>query len=141
MDGHRLFNRLFRTLGSYMKQNKQSIAKWCKALRSGKYKQGKGSLQSKKGHCCLGVACELFIPKLLQERSLDGCLNFDVPQDQPYLRARPEHFIGSIDNDFYIKTYTHLIDLNDTGIENFNSFTFNEIADLLEAVYIHNVLD
>lgn len=45
---------------------KPSIAtKWVKALRSGKYKQGKQALKtrSRKGivrHCCLGVLCELY---------------------------------------------------------------------------------
>lgn len=45
---------------------KLSIAeKWVKALRSGKYKQGKQSLKTKSErgvvrHCCLGVLCELY---------------------------------------------------------------------------------
>lgn len=39
--------------------------KWVKALRSGKYKQGKHALKykSERGvvrHCCLGVLCELY---------------------------------------------------------------------------------
>jgi len=45
---------------------KQSIMKkWVKALRSGRYKQGKDCLKSKSKrgvtrHCCLGVLCELY---------------------------------------------------------------------------------
>lgn len=44
---------------------KKDIAKkWVKALRSGKYKQGKHALktETKHGtqHCCLGVLCELY---------------------------------------------------------------------------------
>lgn len=44
---------------------KKDIAKkWVKALRSGKYKQGKTALkvETKTGlrHCCLGVLCELY---------------------------------------------------------------------------------
>jgi hypothetical protein len=39
--------------------------KWVKALRSGKYKQGKGYLKqftskNEPRHCCLGVLCELY---------------------------------------------------------------------------------
>lgn len=34
---------------------KESLAKWLAALRSGEYKQGKGSLKSHEGYCCLGV--------------------------------------------------------------------------------------
>lgn len=30
---------------------------WLKALRSGEYVQGEGSLLSREGYCCLGVAC------------------------------------------------------------------------------------
>ena len=41
------------------------MKKWVKALRSGKFKQGQGTLKqfNKKGqaqHCCLGVLCELY---------------------------------------------------------------------------------
>lgn len=32
--------------------------KWLRALRSGKYKQGRGALHTRRNHlCCLGVAC------------------------------------------------------------------------------------
>ena len=44
---------------------KEVMVKWVKALRSGKFKQGQGTLKqfNKKGqeqHCCLGVLCELY---------------------------------------------------------------------------------
>ena len=35
--------------------------KWVEALRSGKYKQGRGQLNSENRYCCLGVLCEVFI--------------------------------------------------------------------------------
>ncbi len=35
--------------------------KWVAALRSGEYKQTKKHLTDDMGHCCLGVACELYI--------------------------------------------------------------------------------
>jgi hypothetical protein len=35
--------------------------KWIAALRSGKYKQGRGRLNGPDGYCCLGVLCEVFI--------------------------------------------------------------------------------
>jgi hypothetical protein len=41
---------------------KKEIAdKWIEALESGKYKQTKGALKDSKGHCCLGVLCELAV--------------------------------------------------------------------------------
>ena len=44
---------------------KEVMKKWVKALRSGKFKQGMGTLKqfNSKGvaqHCCLGVLCELY---------------------------------------------------------------------------------
>lgn len=44
---------------------KRVLTKWLKALRSGKYKQGRGALCQidKKGNesfCCLGVLCDLY---------------------------------------------------------------------------------
>ena len=44
---------------------KEVMVKWVKALRSGKFKQGTGTLKqfNNKGvaqHCCLGVLCELY---------------------------------------------------------------------------------
>ena len=34
---------------------------WVKALRSGEYKQGQGSLHNGVGFCCLGVLCDIEI--------------------------------------------------------------------------------
>jgi hypothetical protein len=43
--------------------NRENVKKWVKALRSGKYKQGRGALLIKEGnsekYCCLGVVCKL----------------------------------------------------------------------------------
>ncbi len=36
---------------------------WVAALRSGKYKQGRGYLRTNKGFCCLGVFCDLRNPE------------------------------------------------------------------------------
>ena len=33
------------------------LTKWVEALRSGKYRQGRGQLQTAGRYCCLGVAC------------------------------------------------------------------------------------
>lgn len=45
--------------------NTEIKSKWVKALKSKKYKQGKGALKSylngKELHCCLGVLCDLYI--------------------------------------------------------------------------------
>jgi len=42
--------------------NKRIKTRWLKALRSGKYKQGRYALRTKSdnGFCCLGVLCDLY---------------------------------------------------------------------------------
>lgn len=37
-----------------------NLDKWVAALRSGEYTQGKFSLKSEDGFCCLGVACDIY---------------------------------------------------------------------------------
>ena len=46
-----------------MKPPIKDLKKWIAALRSGKYSQTKEYLQDSRGYCCLGVACEILIPK------------------------------------------------------------------------------
>jgi hypothetical protein len=41
--------------------NPEIKKKWVKALRSGKYEQGRGNLKNSDGQfCCLGVLCDLY---------------------------------------------------------------------------------
>lgn len=44
--------------------DKREKATWLRALRSGKYKQGQGSLKTSNGYCCLGVAFCVLQPKV-----------------------------------------------------------------------------
>jgi len=46
--------------------NKENFQLWINALRSNKFKQGKGFLQVKDTYCCLGVACEIAIANGVQ---------------------------------------------------------------------------
>lgn len=39
---------------------RKPIKLWLEALRSGKYKQGTGSLKKKNRYCCLGIGIELY---------------------------------------------------------------------------------
>lgn len=44
------------------KMDKKIKKRWVAALRSGKYKQGKGALHNRQNEfCCLGVLCELAV--------------------------------------------------------------------------------
>ena len=113
-----------------MKIEKKNIAKWVKALRSGKYKQTKRALQNKNGFCCLGVACVVFIKK--EKRSKITYLLGIMPRHQTFA---PE-WLKYVNTDFAERTGLSLSNMNDD-----HRYSFSEIADILEAVYIYNELN
>ncbi len=115
---------------------KQEMKIWIRALRSGDFKQARGTLQSSAGHCCLGVACELFIPEANQSRGYDDFLKGGMPDDQMHA---PD-WLRNINNDLSRTAGAGLTSLNDNGLSGFDHLTFDEIADVLQAVYIHEVL-
>lgn len=136
---------------------KQNIMKqWIKALRSGKYKQGTGTLKQydSKGnaqHCCLGVLCELYNEtmkknkkKTLPEKIYDNDSDFshgysrfggkkeDLPKevkDWAGMKNSMGEFYTGITyfGDYEVeKIRESLADLNDTGRK------FKTIADIIE---------
>lgn len=115
---------------------KAQIKKWCNALRSGEYRQATGALQKwDNGYCCLGVACVTFTPKeKLRINESTGFLFGILPSK--HSQKNVPKWIFYINSNFSEKTGEELWRLNDT-----NKLTFDEIADLLEAVYLHRVLD
>lgn len=127
----------------------QKIQKWANALRSGKYEQGRAALQSPHGYCCLGLACKVSIPSKMLQYS-------QCPQTGPtqYLtggypanQAACPVWLKGIDREFENLTGRTLSGLNDSGVpETFTKpevapLLFDEIADLLEAVFVLKVLD
>lgn len=134
-----------------MKISKKNIAKWVAALRSGEYEQASGSLETFKGFCCLGVACKLFIPEDLLQYTERNLLRGKMPNEQECCPEWLEH----IANDFGSLTGINLAYLNDAGVtdnpdkppiyvlgisENLEKLTFDEIADLLQLVFIEEAL-
>ena len=113
-----------------MKINKKEFNKWLKALRSGKYSQTKASLQDDRGYCCLGVGVKVLVkkPKLRSDGTISGVY--------PFCQDKAPKWLKEINRDFGSKTEKELATLNDIG-----NYNFNEIADLLELVYIHKILD
>lgn len=116
----------------HSKITNRNIQKWCVALRSGKYNQTRGSLNDARGYCCLGVACKIFIPSKLQYKPV-GYIYGISPNQQ----IHSPYWLKNINSDFNQKTGESLSNLNDIFSETNSSFNFNEIADLLELVYIH----
>jgi hypothetical protein len=58
----------------YPKIDPEFKAKWVPALRSGKYKQGRGSLVCDEKYCCLGVAG---VVSGLKAEDMDGFVDFN----------------------------------------------------------------
>jgi hypothetical protein len=110
-----------------MEINKEELRVWIAALRSGKYSQTRGRLQNENGYCCLGVACKVLIPIEKQILSSTGFLVGGMPKHQ---QDAPE-WLNQIDDDVKQKKGQSLTELND-----YNKFTFSQIADLLEKYYL-----
>lgn len=123
-----------------MKQN--IMKRWIKALRSGKYKQGTGTLKQydSKGnaqHCCLGVLCELYnqemrknkkktIPEKIYDNDSNfsfGYTRFDGSCDGLPKSVRDWSGVKNTIGQFETE---NLADLNDTGRK------FKTIADIIE---------
>ena len=113
---------------------KKEIAdKWIKALRSGKYKQGRGRLNyHDKELCCLGVLCEVALSEGLDiskelETDADGTLSVYSYDENPHYL--PESIIKwadikPCDNDRSF--LAEMVSMNDD-----QDSTFHEIAELI----------
>lgn len=106
--------------------NEELKARWVAALRSGKYRQGRGSLVSASvlgqlSYCCLGVACEIFHEELDVRKSYtDGEIQFD--DSVHYFPQKVSNALG-----VGIETEMSLANLNDAENKD-----FEEIADWIE---------
>lgn len=115
--------------------NKKEITKWIKALRSGKYQQGKNRLtivngnKKKLSHCCLGVLCVIKkTPFVVSNDHLDGKFiktrNYKFPDGSYPSGIRQDR---SMVPKTWIPVGGLLATLNDTDNKN-----FSEIADYIE---------
>lgn len=104
--------------------NKELKEKWIKALRSGKFKQGRSFLNANDKYCCLGVLCEIH-PEI--EKNRDDAINngylfyYGNKQMRSVLNSAFRKEVGIDDNQ-----QSTLISMNDSG------YTFNQIADWIE---------
>jgi hypothetical protein len=109
-----------------MTKNIDLLTRWVEALRSGNFKQCRGSLyttsidkngnETRTGYCCLGVL------HTLEPNILTSC-NANVTLDEESLRA---HLGISIQQDI-------LVDKNDLHDKD-----FQQIADYIEQRYLNN---
>ncbi len=103
--------------------------RWITALRSGKYKQGKGRLLGDNDEfCCLGVACDLTNPEIsFFGKGTVSEIHF-LKEDVKRIGI-PDILKGSTDtarSKEYNPIVKKLANMNDDGK------TFNEIADWIE---------
>lgn len=118
-------------------QQKENRAKWVKALRSGKYKQGEGVLFDKKtkAYCCLGVLCNVAGIKPVTSKTAKGVSLFDGAENTAPQTAMD--FVGlsteggafdDLEQKYYKDITNALWKLNDE-----HRFTFKQIADVIES--------
>ncbi len=106
--------------------------KWVKALRSGKYEQGVGKLQTYDGHfCCLGVLEDVvgtpFYPEeeLTHDSRGHTILASGEQIEGKFVRIGEDGYLVGVSMDFNIQS--SLTELNDRGTD------FDEIAAFIEA--------
>jgi hypothetical protein len=117
-----------------IKMSKEHADKWLTALRSGDYKQGKGSLQDQHGgYCCLGVlqmVCDNTVEKL--KNSGEGYRSCGLPTTQ-WLVDHNINFIniaGTITNNppIMIDGQQCFLSVMNDGM----GLNFKQIADIIE---------
>ena len=94
--------------------------KWIKALRSGKYRQGRGRLKYGDRYCCLGVLRHISDPK--DTRHSSNTLTYEQMKDYGMDMHSPLHILSNM-NDGREPTY---------GDKPGKKHSFAEIADYIE---------
>ncbi len=122
----------------YKEEIEKNVRDWLSALRSGEYQQVKGTLKTNKGHCCLGVACEVLKQKLnlvegvllREDNDLDHNIfseRFTFNRQSATLPRNVQMSLGLNDMEGCFYGERSLSQLNDRGL------SFLQIADLIES--------
>jgi len=117
----------------------ENAKKWVAALRSGKYTQARSYLTTASGDCCLGVACKLFMAEHPDELwpvlSGGGIIQYAYAnEDEDYrwtvsLPPMVQIWLGlRTENGNYGPMRVEAL-----ATDNDDGFTFEEIADIIEA--------
>src|ERR1700677_990029 len=135
------------------KKLQKEVKAWIDQLRSGKFSQGTGQLQSSAGFCCLGVACKVLIPNEKVKFAIEYDTTYDDDEgfesdlmsgELPDAQEHAPDWLKNINDDFCSRTGKSLDELNDHGpvskpLGKSNPLTSDENADLLQLVYIEKV--
>ncbi len=114
-----------------MKSNPENIKLWIKALRSGRFKQGRGMLAPKDLFCCLGVACEVAIENdvTAKKTPLNGAFRYD--KQLAHLPTSVRKWLGIARINPILNAGFSASILNDA-----RGWDFNQIADAIEKTYL-----
>lgn len=109
--------------------------KWIKALRSGKYKQGNGSLYNKKddSYCCLGLGAAI-CGISLESLEGKGLLINNAEKKIRGINKIPKPLIGSVlkISNKYNPIVDKLVDMNDNMMNMKHKYSFKRIATWIE---------
>lgn len=112
----------------------ENAKKWIEALRSGRYKQGKGHLRTKDEYCCLGVACELYIEAgghLSVQEDDGGVYHYDY--EHALLPGTVREWLGLDQRDGSYFSGNHMpTRATSLAFHNDHGMTFEHIAAIIE---------
>src|SRR5687767_2980139 len=110
---------------------KHIMEKWVAALRSGEFKQTRGTLEDSKGNCCLGILCNLALVEGVCDYYPENSIRvarFDGSCDILPFSVMKWAGMKSEDGCFGNKEtgVAYLTEINDDGA------SFDKIADIIE---------
>jgi hypothetical protein len=94
--------------------NKAIARKWVRALLSGKYQQGRGTLRRSENYCCLGVLCDIYrkdVGGSWERRGVEDTFAFVATPDESTTTSLPPKVMDWADLDIFVEE--DLIRLND----------------------------
>ena len=113
----------------------ENAEKWVAALRSGEYKQGRKTLQSKEGFCCLGVACDLAVkaglPIIVGTRNINTDFGTGIKEVITY-DGKPDYLPPIVQKWLGLSTASGGYKDGNLAIQNDFGSSFAEIADIIE---------
>lgn len=119
--------------GELTEDQKKNTQTWVNALRSGEFKQAQSALCKGDSYCCLGVASE--IQKIPKEGIAycfpDGIISSISPSMDWFIKTYGWHYDSIYFEDEGMKNCIGLYEINDRL-----EWTFDQIADLIETVYL-----
>jgi hypothetical protein len=112
--------------------NKENIRKWVEALRSGKYKQGRGILRSVNDEfCCLGVACDVS-----QVAEWELCTTRFRYITTTNLPPEVQDWLGIDNDEVYLSLPDYEDNLTAVALNDRYRFAFDQISDAIEKTYL-----